>query len=287
VSAPATADQAGNWIKAAGSELKARLAWIISYASQLLATFAAIVITFWIIAVAIEDQVNPVGCGGSAVQWLRQAVLWFCLAAIAVAIVAAFIEYSIIHGLFRGSVKHVPVHAIFTSPQDNLQWFLEERLMPGIRRLLRPAGYALNLAVIGLIAATSMTLLQAPDMPARRRTGNDLPYEQYLTRCFQRLTLAIYIGAVLLALSVVQVGARHSWPLSLISGDPNKLLQDAVGQLGLLYGTIFSLFLVALYGPAVVILRRRAWQLVRATEPTGTTTTHTQWLTERNLSFTL
>lgn len=274
-------------VGASASELKPRITWIISYAGQLLASFGAILTAFWIVVAAIDDQVTPVGYDAPRLRWLRLASMIFCMTAIVVGVVIAIVEYLLVDGLFRGQVRHVPVHAMLEAPENNLQWLIEIWLLPGIQRLTHPANYALGLAVIGLIAATSITLLQLPNMPQRRKAGNDLPYEQYLTRCFQRLTLAIYAGAILLAVSVTQVAARNAWPLSLLSGATDKTLTDAANQLSLLFGTLFTLFLAALYGPALIVLQRRSWQLVRATRPTDNNAEQTQWLAARNMSFTL
>jgi hypothetical protein len=270
----------------AATELKARLAWMISYGIQLLVSIFAIGATLWIITVGIGDNTFAIGYQGISSSRLRYSVFVFGFVTIAVWIILYFAFYGLVHGLFRGHLRHAPLGSLFVG-QDNLLFFVEERLLPGIRRLLRLSNRGLDLAVIGLIAAVSVTLLELPNMRERRDLGNDVPYEQYLTRCFQRLTLAIYVGAVLLAVSVAQVDARHFWPLSLAPDSSSTALKGAASELSFMYGTFFTLFLVALYSPAVIILRRRAWSLVRASAPTLGLDEQKTWLTHRNLSFTL
>jgi hypothetical protein len=89
-------------------------------------------------------------------------------------------------------------------------------------------------------------------------------------------------ASVIATAGLIPIGA-DSDPLSQLS----RNITETSGQLALEYGLAFTVVLVAIYLPALVILRRRAWQLVRARNPASSITDQQDWLVKRNLAFSL
>ena len=86
--------------------------------------------------------------------------------------------------------------------EDNLSRYAKELLMPGIAGLVKVANILLGWVGIPLLVlAVSSTLLQRPE----ERNGRTKPllgeplardfYQEFLTRCFERLKVAVYVGS--------------------------------------------------------------------------------------------
>jgi hypothetical protein len=158
------------------------------------------------------------------------------------------------------------------------------------------------IAAVSLIAvAATIVLYQHPEQEKSRKTGNPPKsfdgYAEFLARCFQRLSVAIYFGAVLLVACVIRIGAEYGWLSALLdptaTEEPAKpslpgALTSLADLLTFTYGLVFTLVLIGLFLPAWIILRRRAWQVVRTKKPTEAKTLRDQeqWLENQGLSFT-
>lgn len=123
----------------------------------------------------------------------------------------------------------------------------------------------------------------------------DDPYIRFLARCFQRLSVAIYFGAVLLVVSVGRISAQYGWPAALLDPEATEqpikthlveALKNVADQFAVEYGMIFTLLLLSLFLPAWFVLRRRAWETARARKPGATQDCQQKWLSSQGLAFT-
>ena len=118
------------------------------------------------------------------------------------------------------------------------------------------------------------------------------------------MNVAIYFGGILLVACVIRVSAGYGWLSALLDpeakDEPGKpslagALNGLAEQLTFIYGLVFTLLLIGLFLPAWIVLRRRAWQVVRTrnktavagTEPPQRTLSDDQqWLEAHGLGFT-
>jgi hypothetical protein len=171
-------------------------------------------------------------------------------------------------------------------------------LQDGLSLLQRLEG-AVIAAGITIGAAVTVILYQHPEQVRARRVAFPAgppvgAYNQFLARCFQRLSVAIYFGAVLLVVSVACISAQYSWPGSLLDAETTEepikthlmaALKGLSDQFAFEYGMIFTLLLFSLFLPAWVVLRRRAWEAARAQAPDQAQDDQQKWLEARGLGF--
>ena len=287
---------------ASSREAKSRVIWTGAIGLQIVITVAAIAGAIWVIVTSVEEQ-SAARSPGAAVgvsappSHLRQLGKFAIV--MTVATVIAYVVFEFFYGLaFSEYVVAPPKWPIIPSFNDNFSKYINEYIMPGVSGLIGVANILLGIGGIILIVAVSATLLQRPtDKTDRTKpppaAGTNDVYQEFLTRCFERLKITVYIGAILLIVCVAQINAWYAWPASLIPfaaeteplGQLSKALNETSGQLSLEYGLAFTLVLIAMYLPALVILRRRAWQLARARNPGTNIEANQKWLVERNLAL--
>jgi hypothetical protein len=291
-------EEQARWGKAtaASREAKARVTWTGAIGLQIVMTVVAIAGALWIIGTSVEEQSAIPSPGVAAPKnWL------ICLSIFAGAgAVGAIFVYGIFQFLYELVISRylIPpsIWPIIPPFKDNISKYISEFLMPGADRLIWFANLLLSIGGVALLVGVSSTLLQRPDDKANRidappDAGSSDPYQEFLTRCFERLRVAIYLGVV----CVAQVSSWYAWPVSLIPmaadteplGQLNKVINELAGQLGLEYGLAFTVVLIAIYVPAMVILRRRAWQLARSRNPGSSLDIQKDWLVKRNLAFSM
>jgi hypothetical protein len=274
-------------------EAKARLFWIGSFTVQVAVTFGTIFGMIWVLAVSIEDHWYD---ESHQKRSTPRRYLGCLIAASTAAFAGIYILLFWLIGLT--SFREITWPPLWDSGfnlavRDQLMDFVFPLLLPSGITLIKTADVFIFIAVILIAGAVTATAYEHPcQAEVRVSVRRDLPYERLLTRCFQRLTVCIYFGAILLAACIAQVGARYLWLGSLLtSGEQAKKdLSQAFIELGtqfqVEFGLIFSLILAALFVPAWIVLRRRAWQVVRAELPEASLAEQDKWLTERKMAFT-
>jgi hypothetical protein len=295
-------------------EAKARLLWLCGFGVKLSVCILVIFGLLWVFVVEVEDfwfdQRGRLQGGWSLIGLPILIGLTFVCA------VGTYLAtfYILREFMFAGLRSPQIVGSWFHAFDDAVLDYVANRLVPAGHQLIDFSDWLVTAATIVIGLSVTMTLYQHPTQSHRRATKDDDPsYEEFLTRCFQRLMVCIYAGATLLVVSVGEIGARYSWPAALIGEagsassadlDPAyKSMGDSFSQLAsqfqLGYGLLFTLFLAALFFPAWTILRRRAWQLVRtvnisqnpvpgAAGPPSKPSPADQekWLTDHKMAFT-
>jgi len=89
---------------------------------------------------------------------------------------------------------------------------------------------------------------------------------------------------------ITQINAYYAWATALVASGTEaanmaKALQDTAAQIGVECGLLFTSFLVALYFPALAVLRRRGRALVRAVKPRLSMGEQRTWLSDRSMAF--
>jgi hypothetical protein len=171
------------------------------------------------------------------------------------------------------------------------------RAVPGLNAYLTKAFAYVGISLALIAFLVSSCLYQAPDDDAMRNSvdtpqGWDQTYRRYLGRSFGRLKVAIYLGAALLVTTVAEIATQFDWALSFLSADDGaKPVADALTAFGhqipTEIGFGFSLFLAALYFPAIVILRERGRDFYRTRNPDKPLSEQEQFLTDNGLSINL
>ena len=292
-------------------EAQARMLWFGGFGLTLTVALGTIVAMIWVVAVAMETHWWPVGLPPAT--WGRRAMLILSVALFAAVSAAIFATAYLLVKTRIFFEFGVPL----PQPQSWREWltfddslqsyvFGSNKTDPAILGTLFRGGVTLltRLEVIVLFAgiaiagAVTATLYQHPEQVQSRRqakkTAGVMPrqppdaYDQFLARCFQRLSVAIYFGAVLLVVSVACISAQYSWPAALLDPDaadePIKshlttALKALADQYAFEYGMIFTSLLFGLFLPAWVVLRRRAWEVARVRAESGTTQdTQQKWL---------
>jgi hypothetical protein len=291
-----------NKLAAVSREAKARITWIGAICLQIVITFAAIAGSIWIISTSVEEQsAMPAPQQQAPESYLIYLLIFVLVAIIALLLISLIVDFSY-ELLINNSLLPPPFWPLFPAIEDNLSRYVKELLMPGVAGLVKVANNLFSWVGIPLLVlAVSSTLLQRPEerdsrkrrLPARPHARDF--YQEFLTRCFERLKVALYVGAIMLVVYVTQLNAWYAWPVSLLSpaadteplGRFGKAIADLSSQLGLEYGLVFTVLLAAIYLPALVILRRRAWQLARSRNPGSDMGAQQEWLAKRNLSISL
>jgi hypothetical protein len=225
--------------------------------------------------------------------------LQFAVIAFIGAVVVFLAEQAVVGWIFGHGRQSVEPGAAMTA---NGQPLFNDALMVWLTYEVKPlegyldTGSALFfLGLIFIATFVSSCLYQSPyDGAFRRRKDLSEPrnarYQRYLGRSFGRLKLAIYLGAALLVAMMSELAAQYAWAVTLF---PASAAQDdavkALGQFGqdmaTKIGLGFSLLLLTLYLPAVMLLRQRGREYRRARAPDETLEDQNKFLDKLGLSI--
>jgi hypothetical protein len=260
-------------VSAAAKEANGRVVWQSYFGLQIMATVGAIIGAIWIISVSIEEQTSrPVRGRGTVDRHDRKAygsyvpflVLAVWMSFVLVWWLAEVVFYKVFDDWNFAASERNGVLRLLPSIQDNATDFIARYLWPTTSRLVEIGITLLIVAAVLLVSAVSWTVVQRPEDVDRRLKPDDVEqknreYDEFLTRCFERLRVAVFIGGFMLVVCVLQVNARYTWFLTVVPGDEegqtlHATLAAMASQLGLSYGLIFTSFLAAAYLPAYVVL---------------------------------
>ena len=292
-------------------EARARLHWVGSYGAVIAFSIGTILGAGWIWGMAIDDHLNP---SGKTVRRPRLKAVVGLLLLLAVSVIVIFLVWTLgfiflKYTVFRGMGLPGPFDLNLLRFDDATTTFIFGAashvggvFFPGGIDLVSGASLLVTLAVAALGAAVGATLYQTPWQVAAWQaslatpTTDTRPYERFLTRCFQRLNVCIYVGATLMVVCVVHLNAQYSWVAALLdpsaSTEPWKTaLPTAIANLAdefaFQYGLAFTTVLTGLFLPSWVILRRRAWVVARAQNLQDPTNKSAQaWLEDHGMRFT-
>ncbi|NKB22045.1 MAG: hypothetical protein GKS01_16275 [Alphaproteobacteria bacterium] len=263
-------------------EATARAHWVIAYTMQMLISFMVVVGAVWAVTVSMEDQEDD--------KWI-----------------SSFILAGFLFGVWAvGRVLESPAEAVFateiTVANGSLKtWipmfanpfsaYVETVLEKDFLKLISRADTFLTVALFGLAAAVASSLFLRDTWEQGKSSVID--EQQYLTRCFERLRLTVYMAAALLTTGVFYQDALLKWPISLLKkpgvteakNSIQPLLNGYVDELVFGYAVFFSIFLATILLVAGFILRKRAWKFVRVSIPNKTISEHRQQLTKYGLDW--
>lgn len=136
-------------------------------------------------------------------------------------------------------------------------------------------GLAMSVALL-LTFAASATLLD----PA---SGNR--DTEHLKRQARRLRHVLYAGAAVLIAGSAQAAAMHRLPVAYLNEPWAHALEAAAQTAALATGTLWTLFLAAVYLPAATILRERFVREAREALPEAGDAEHKKWLADHGLDL--
>ena len=305
-------------------EARARLFWVGTFGLTLVTAVGTIIGALWVLAVAADDHLRPEGASDRASRGLGNLLALMAISTVCMIGIWVITNEVIQWTIFRG-VRQFPIfsmHSLLIFDDSITQYMFggydsktgPGRFLPGGLSLIEAGSAAIVVAVIVLGAAVAATLYQQPEQAITRRAGNAtnqvlrlrvtpdvsssddvLAYNRFLSRCFERLNVCIYMGATLLVLCVVHVSAQYSWVAALFDpaaqSEPFKTLlptafQTLAGEFAFEYGIIFTALLTSLFLPTWLVLRGRAWEAARAQNAGETAETELQkWLDYHGMSF--
>ncbi|WP_193180125.1 hypothetical protein [Nisaea sediminum] len=280
--------------------------WFTAYVLLLVVSVVAMFGAIWVIVVAVEDMT-----GNGARRFLREATAHLCFAAILTA-VSGLIAFNITSNI--STILHLNLP---TLKEQVLKPY--EQSLPDIGTKLEWAGLLVWIALLTLIMAAAATLLDHPGRKSAFDAGKiDLTdenaaselspertiYIQYLVRSFERVRVAVYLASILLGVATYHYKALLSWPtyllseqkkfvggiggvnpISAASSNVTEAMTGRIGELSLGYGVVFSMVLIVVLVPNVLILRKRAWKLVRTMYPDDSTSKQEEVLKENKLTI--
>jgi hypothetical protein len=265
-------------------EGQARALWFGGYGLSLAVALGAIFAMAWIGATVLDDHWRPSGLITS--EWKGERIGWCLLLAfgsLIVSITIVWAGYSATRFLLFSKFNVPSLTGLVPEllrDNDSLRSshfaFDTDRTVS----LVNTLNYAVIAAIGFIAAAVTMVLYQHPEQVKSRKENireerndaqNSDHYDQFLARCFRRLSVAIYFGGIFLVVCVARIGAEYGWLSAWLdpgaTDEPSKPLPGALraltDQLTFTYGVTFTLMLIGLYLPAWIVLRRRAWEVVR------------------------
>lgn len=136
-------------------------------------------------------------------------------------------------------------------------------------------GLAMTVALL-LTFAASATLL---DMESGLRDT------EHLKRQARRLRHILYVGAAVLIAGSAQASSMHRLPVAYLTEPWSQALETAAQMAAVATGTLWTLFLVAIYLPAAMVLRERFMEEAEEALPEAGDKERKQWLAEHGLDL--
>jgi hypothetical protein len=90
---------------------------------------------------------------------------------------------------------------------------------------------------------------------------------RHLTRRISWGRWQLYVGTVLLVAGVMEVGGFHRLPTPYLSPEDAKAVDAIASMTSLSVGTVLTLMLLAIYGPAALVLRMRVMAVAARENP--------------------
>jgi hypothetical protein len=313
-----TVKSAADAVTASARETGARIAWAASYGAvvsiSLLASFAAL---FGIAQGVIqhrhamgEQEPEPAVAPktGGAKQRAEKGVpsrrAWLfiaqflAIAALGITVIFLMVSFVVSRLFLHQTDYHAVLKQMFSSEGPLFDDALIDRLIATVPHLNAYFFTGRDIFFVGLclvVVLVCSTLYQAPTDAAYRASGDDSQpraarYMRYLGRSFGRLKIAIYLGAALLVSMIAELSAQYAWAMSLLpnSGDFSgaaKALTGVGQQIATEIGLGFTLLLLALYFPALLILRERGREFHRARYPDHTLQQQEDYLCSQGLKI--
>lgn len=220
-----------------------------------------------------------------ATAWLGRGRKWMLLAAVVLALAAGAFAVADTSGPFTVNLKvsESLTHLIDRSDAISALGF-DPQSVETFANLLRTSAVFINWLILAMVCCLVGPEIQA----AAQSPETSPPIEQAARELLVRtshLNVLLYVGTALLLAHQFRVGALINWCAEFFAGD----VQKTVGQLGqatvAVDGLFFSLLIFAVYGPAMMILTRRAQALARSQAPS--ITAERQWLGAHGFSVTI
>ena len=173
----------------------------------------------------------------------------------------AFTIASII-GVISGCLAFNPDGYLFSAYKPLINCAYDIAQIDKGRFPLAAAGNALLVfATLSLVGSVVQTVL---DLPGRiAESANDADARDCLRKANDQIVLHLYLGSVLLVTSVVGLYSYYSWPVAIADNfDPTTLKSLAV-IIAVLFGSIYTLVLVLVLGPAIWAVNNQAVRVAR------------------------
>jgi hypothetical protein len=147
---------------------------------------------------------------------------------------------------------------------------------------LAAAGNALLVFVtLSLVGSVLQTVL---DLPGRiAESTNDADARDCLRKANDQIVLHLYLGSALLVTSVIGLYSYYSWPVAIADQIDSATLKNLAVIIAVLFGSIYTMVLVFVLGPAIWAVHNQAVRVAREGFGQGTEIEVKAWIAENGL----
>ncbi len=127
--------------------------------------------------------------------------------------------------------------------------------------LANAANGLLMVATGCLVGSVWQAVVDLPD--ECDRSMGDPDAKEYLRGANDRVVFHLYLGSALLVTSVVALHSYYSWPAAIVDETHRSSIKELALVVAVLFGSIYSLVLVFVLGPAILSLSSEALRVAR------------------------
>jgi len=136
-------------------------------------------------------------------------------------------------------------------------------------------------ATVSLIGSVWQSILDLP-VELGESTG-DVDARDRLREVNDRIVLQLYLGSALLVTAIISLYGYYSWPLSIVAEPGLSALESLAVIIAVSFGTIYTLVLAFVFGPAILVMNNQALRLARQSVGQGTEFDARNWIVENGL----
>lgn len=185
-------------------------------------------------------------------------------------------------GVVGGFVAHNSEGYLFTAYQPLLDCAYDLADIDKKKRPLVAGGNALLVFVtLSLVGSVFQTIL---DLPGRiDESANAAGAKDCLRRANDQITLHLYLGSALLVTSIIANYGYYSWPVAIADELDTSALKNLAVTIAVMFGSIYTLVLVFVLGPAIWAVNHQAARVARKSVGQGNELEVSNWIAENGL----
>ncbi|HKP36601.1 MAG TPA: hypothetical protein VJT71_07055, partial [Pyrinomonadaceae bacterium] len=142
-------------------------------------------------------------------------------------------------------------------------------------------------ALVGLAISVSLLLLLSNRMNLANPKLQVQAKANALAETQRRVRLLLYLGALALVAGTLEASALYTWAVSMLDVTGYSYASDIPQTMGILNGALYSIFLAAVFVPAMIQLRILARRLAETAKPDASDVERNKWLEDNAIAGTI
>lgn len=134
---------------------------------------------------------------------------------------------------------------------------------------------------VSLIGSVWQSMLDLP-MAVRDSTG-DADARDRLGVMSDQITHQLYLGSALLITAIISLYGYYSWPVTIVTAPDQPALRSLAVIIAISFGTVYTLVLAFVFGPAMLVINDQALRLARKSLGRGSECDARNWVVENGL----